>query len=460
MWDVAPPCINFLCALFIFATLDGPMTAVLTASVVLSTATLVILGLYARPLHRDYASKASAAVGELMDVVGNIWAVKSFSARGRERARLAATFSREADAQHRSALFNEKIRILNDVTLLIMAGATLLWGVHLWSRGKITPGDVVLVSALTFRLLHGARDLATALIDMGQHYAYIGETLRLIGKPHGVVDPLNFAPAIPRGGSIEFDKVSFGYACERPVLRNICLKIPAGQRVGLVGASGAGKSTITQLLQRFYEVQTGRILVDEEPVAAQAQDALRDKIAAVPQQVSLFHRSVMENIRFARPGASDDEVYAAARAAYCDDFVRELPDGYETLVGDRGTKLSGGQRQRIGIARAFLKDAPILLLDEATSALDAESEAAVQLALKRLMDGRTVVAIAHRLSTLADMDRILVLADGEIAEDGSLGDLRARNGLFDQLWRMQMGDAVSISAARATRETRLQELKA
>ena len=187
----------------------------------------------------------------------------------------------------------------------------------------------------------------------------------------------------------------------------------------------------------MYDVDSGRVLVDGQPVQAYTQDELRGRIAVVPQEVSLFHRSVMENIRFGRPDAADEEVYAAARAAHCDRFIASLPEGYDTVVGDRGAKLSGGQRQRIGIARAFLKDAPILILDEATSALDAESEAAVQSALDDLMEGRTVVAVAHRLSTLVDLARILVLAGGEVVEDGPPAELQRRGGAFARLWRMQ-----------------------
>ena len=189
-------------------------------------------------------------------------------------------------------------------------------------------------------------------------------------------------------------------------------------------------------------MNSGRILVDGEPVQGFSQDELRDRIAVVPQEVSLFHRSVMENIRFGRPDASDQEVFAAARAAHCGDFIAGLPEGYDTVVGDRGAKLSGGQRQRIGIARAFLKDAPILILDEATSALDADSEAAVQMALGELMEGRTVLAVAHRLATLSDMDRILVLCDGEVVEDGSPFELQRRGGAFARLWRMQTDNRV------------------
>ena len=217
--------------------------------------------------------------------------------------------------------------------------------------------------------------------------------------------------------------------------------VPACQTVGIVGPSGAGKSTLLHLLQRLYDPDEGEVLIDDQPVAGVAQDSLRAALAVVPQEVSLLHRSVMENIRFARPGASDEEVHAAARAAGCDSFVRRLAQGYDTLVGERGTKLSGGQRQRIGIARAFLKDAPIIVLDEATSALDTASELEIQRALARLVRGRTVVAVAHRLSTLSSFDRILVVDEGRIVEDGTADELRRRGGLFAAMWRLQAGNA-------------------
>ncbi|WP_274533782.1 ABC transporter ATP-binding protein [Methylobacterium sp. Leaf112] len=205
----------------------------------------------------------------------------------------------------------------------------------------------------------------------------------------------------------------------------------------MVGPSGAGKSTLVQLLQRLHDVQHGTILIDGVPIASVRQDSLRDALAVVPQEISLLHRSVLENIRFARPEADDAAVFAAARAAACDGFVRRLPDGYETVVGERGAKLSGGQRQRIGIARAFLKDAPIILLDEATSALDTESEMAVQAALVRIMRRRTVVAVAHRLSTLTGFDRILVIDQGRVVEDGSPAALRGAGGVFARMWQLQ-----------------------
>jgi ATP-binding cassette subfamily B protein len=259
----------------------------------------------------------------------------------------------------------------------------------------------------------------------------------VVGLPHAVVDHPQARPLVGHGGGIEFEGVSFDYQGRRRVLEGFSLCIPPGQRVGLVGPSGAGKSTIVSLAQRLDDVQRGRVLIDGQAVTEITQDSLRAAIAVVPQEVSLFHRSILENIRYGRPDASDEEVFAAARAAYCDDFIRNLPDGYDTPVGERGVKLSGGQRQRLGLARAILKDAPILILDEATSALDSESEIAVQKALSFLMRGRTVLAIAHRLSTLSALDRIVVLVDGRIVEDGSPTDLRRRGGAFEALWRMQ-----------------------
>jgi ATP-binding cassette subfamily B protein len=276
-----------------------------------------------------------------------------------------------------------------------------------------------------------------ALIGATQQLGIIAETLRVLGQPHGTVDRPGARPLTTRDGSLEFQEVSFAYPDGRHVFRELSLHIPSGQKVGIVGPSGAGKSTLVALTQRLDDVQRGQVLVGRHDVTALTQDSLRAAIAVVPQEISLFHRSVMENIRYGRPKASDEEVFAAARGACCDQFIRLLPEGYDTLVGERGVKLSGGQRQRIGIARALLKDAPILVLDEATSALDTETEAAVQRALIALTRTRTVLAVAHRLSTLAAFDRIVVLVEGRIVEDGSPAELRRRGGAFDALWRMQ-----------------------
>ncbi|MCB8820520.1 ABC transporter ATP-binding protein [Microvirga rosea] len=437
IWRALPPFIDFLGALVVFALVDWHMMVALGVFVVLVTGGLILFGERGHHYHRTYASNSNRVGGELIDVISNMWAVKAFSARGRERERLARDFAQEAAAQRASWMYTEKARVLHDISLWMMAGLMLAWCVRLWSNSSITPGDVVVVSALTFRILHGSRDMALALVDMVQQFGFIDDTLRVIGQPQTVCDRPNAPDIQRRGGTVEFRDVHFAYSDGREAVHDINLRIPAGQKIGIVGPSGAGKSTLIHLLQRLYDVQQGDILIDGQSVGAVTQDSLRATLSVVPQEIALFHRSIMENIRFGRPDASDEEVFAAACAAYCDGFIRSLPQGYDTIVGERGMRLSGGQRQRVGIARAFLKDAPIIILDEATSALDTESEMEVQRALVRLMRNRTVIAVAHRLSTLTAFDRIVVMMGGRVVEDGNTTNLRQAKGVFDRMWRLQ-----------------------
>jgi ATP-binding cassette subfamily B protein len=438
IWNIMPPITDFLGAIIVLSTIRWPMALALIASVLLVGWLLIVFGIRGRQVHRAYAELASKASGELVDVVSNVWTVKAFSARARERQRLSGELGVEARAQRKSWMYIEKARLIHDVCLVLMAGGMLAWAIMLWRGGSITTGDVVIVSALTFRILHGSRDLALALVGTAQQFGVINETLQVIAQPHEVRDPEHNARLRPVLGAIRFENVTYTYPDGREVFEGFDLDIPAGQRVGLVGPSGAGKSTLISLIQRLDDVQGGRILIDGQPITEVTQDSLRARIAVVPQDIALFHRSVLENIRYGRPDATDEEVYGAARNAYCDEFIRELPQGYDTIVGERGVRLSGGQRQRLGIARAFLKDAPILILDEATSALDMQSERDIQMALAELMRGRTVVAIAHRLSTVSSFDRVLVLVDGRVYEDGPPGLLRKEGGLFKDLWRLQV----------------------
>jgi ATP-binding cassette subfamily B protein len=287
-----------------------------------------------------------------------------------------------------------------------------------------------------FTILHATRDLAVALVDVTQHVARLTEALGALLVPHQLCDTAHAQPLRQARGAVAFEAVEFNYPGGGPVLRGVSFAVEPGERIGLVGRSGSGKSTVLALLQRTREAGAGRILVDGKEIADLTQDSLRDAISVVPQDVMLFHRTVLENIRYGKPDASEDEVYAAAAAAGCN-FIADLPEGFETMVGDRGIKLSGGQRQRLAIARAFLRDAPILLLDEATSALDSESELAVQRALDRLMTGRTVIAVAHRLSTLRDFDRILVVENGRIVQDGAPALLERVSGPYRDLLRRQ-----------------------
>jgi ATP-binding cassette, subfamily B, bacterial len=437
IWRILPPSVDFLGALVIFTLVDWRMAVAMAIYTVTITAVLIVFGSKGRPLHSTYAGKSNQVGGELIDVISNMWAVKAFSARHRESERLRNHFNDEANSQRASWMYTEKTRVAYDVILWLMAAAMLGWAVYQWTRRSITPGDVVVVSALTFRILHGSRDVAIALIDLVQQFGYIEDTLRVIGEVPSVVDPPHAHNLRKKGGSVEFRRVGFEYEPGRSTLRDFNLHIPAGQKVGIVGPSGAGKSTLVHLMQRLYDVQRGEVLIDGQPVTSVKQDSLRAALSVVPQEIALFHRSIMENIRFSRPEASDAEVIAAARAAQCDEFVRRFPQQYDTLVGERGVKLSGGQRQRIGIARAFLKDAPIIIFDEATSALDTESEMKVQASVVSHLHDRTVIAVAHRLSTLVNFERILVIVDGRIVEEGTAAELRARNGVFEKLWRLQ-----------------------
>ena len=437
LFNIAPVCADFCAALAILATVGWRLVAALGLFVLVAAGTLALFGQRGTPRHRAYADRAAEVGGALVDVVSNIWTVKAFSAHSRERRRFAQLLNTEATAHRNSVMYIERMRVLHDLALWLMAGGMLIWSLHLWSKGKISPGDVILSVAVSLRILQGSRDLAFAAVNATQFISRIADAIQVIGEDHKVVDRFGARQLVQGGGSIAFENIDFSYPGGREVLRGFTLRIEPGQRVGLVGPSGAGKSTIISLVQRLFDIDAGRLLIDGQDLRTMTQDSLRAAIAVVPQEVSLFHRSVLENIRYAKPEASDEAVLAAAKAARCDDFIHALPQGYATIVGERGAKLSGGQRQRLGIARALLKDAPILVLDEATSALDTEVELEIQQALAAVMKGRTVLAIAQRLSTVAKFDQLVVLREGRIVEQGTPAELRRRRGLFDRMCRLQ-----------------------
>ena len=446
LFSIAPVCADFCAALALLATVDLHLVAALGLAVLLAGSALARFGHRGVPRHRFHADRAAEVGGELVDVLSNIWVVKAFSARVRERGRFERLLEIEKESQCHSLMYNERMRVLHDLGLWLVSGGMLAWTLHLWSKGRVSPGDVILTVSISFRILHGSRDFAFALVNATQFIARIAEFIHVIGENHAVVDEPGAGHLMHLGGSIEFANVDFAYPGGNEVFHRFNLRIESGQRVGLVGPSGAGKSTLISLLQRLADVDGGRILIDDQSISTMTQDSLRAAIAVVPQDISLFHRSVMENIRYARPEATNEEVWAAAAAARCDDFISELPEGYDTIVGERGMKLSGGQRQRLGIARALLKDAPIVVLDEATSSLDSASELEIQRALEVLMRGRTVLAIAHRLSTVSKFDRVVVLQHGHIIEDGPPADLRRRRGFFDRMCRLQEDNVVRLAS--------------
>ncbi len=431
--NVLPPIIATIVSVIFVATISIPMAAGVLVIAVAMIWALFHLAENGRPLHDRFASEAAAVDGEMIDVVGNIRVVRAFGGVAREILRFAQTVGRESRARQASLTYLERLRLGHSIVTIALTIGLLAWVLILWRDGRATAGDVVMISALAFTVLHATRDLAVALVDVIQHKARLSEAISTVLEPHLLHDHPEARALQPQRGAIAFDNVYFGYPGGALVFEDFTLHIRPGERVGLVGESGGGKSTLFTVLQRFHTIQGGRIAIDGQDILEITQRTLHDAISVVPQDISLFNRSVMENIRYARPSATDEEVVGAAVAAECLEFIEALPDGMQTLVGDRGAKLSGGQRQRIAIARALLKNAPILLLDEATSALDGEAEEAIRTALERVMSDRTVIAIAHRLSSLRNFDRIVVLQGGRVVEEGDPEHLLGGDGVYRRM---------------------------
>ena len=446
VFNVMPPCVAAFGSIAYIATVNLTMAGILATIFAAVVVLMFKMASAGKPLHHDFAAKAASVDGEMVDLVGNMSLVRAFSGFKREAVRFEGTIGTEMRSRRSSLLYLEKLRIVHAILTVLAVLGLLYWAIKMWEAGQATNGQVVLVCTLGIRILAATRDLAVALVDATQHTARLSEALHTLLQPHDLLDHPEAEPLTGHAAKLEFQHVAFSYPDGRGVFTDFDLVIEPGQRVGLVGKSGGGKSTLFSLLQRFYDVTGGKILVNGKDIALVTQESLREQITVVPQDVSMFHRSLRENIRYGRPEATDEEVWKAADAARCTDFIKDLPQGFDTMIGDRGLKLSGGQRQRIAIARAILKDSPILLLDEATSALDADSEEAIRIALANLMKGRTVIAIAHRLSTLKDFDRIVVLEGGRIIQDGSPERLTHLDGFYKELVKKE---SMSMALAAA-----------
>ena len=431
-------------ALTILAETDWRLTLPLGAWIVVYATTLALFVPRIRERSQVLANRRAVLTGRIVDSYTNIQAVKLFAHLERED-----DHAREALKAHTDD-FQRQTRLITLMNLCVSSGngalivATGAVSIWLWAQNLTTLGQIAVATGLAIRITTMSGWIMWTSIGIFDNVGQVQEGMRTIARPQSLVDADGATELVARKGEIRFEKVRFHYGRKGGVIDDLSFTIAPGEKVGLVGRSGAGKSTLVNLLLRFYDVESGRILIDGQDVAGVTQDSLRRQVGMVTQDTSLLHRSIADNILYGRPDAPREAMVAAAQRARADEFIMGLSDaegrrGYETLVGERGVKLSGGQRQRVAIARVLLKNAPILVLDEATSALDSEVEATIQESLYSLMEGKTVIAIAHRLSTIAAMDRLIVLERGQIAETGTHRELLDRGGLYASLWRRQSG---------------------
>lgn len=379
--------------------------------------------------------------GRIIDSVANVFSLKAYAQSAFEQDRLGAYMANEEKAVFRYGLWGEAIHWTHFILTFVLIVGSVYYSVSSYEAGNIELATISYLFTLVLVLSTHSRHLTWSLQAFMEYVGQIRDGIHTIMCDHEIADKEKAGKLKIKKGTLAFDNISFGYSGQggKAVIDNLTLNVPAGQKLGLVGSSGAGKSTLVSLLLRFYEIDSGTIKIDGQALADVTQDSLREAISVIPQDTTLFHRSLADNIRYGCHDASDGDVIEAAKRAHAHDFIKDLPKGYETMVGERGLKLSGGQRQRIAIARAILKNAPILVLDEATSALDSESEQLIQDSLFELMKGKTVIAIAHRLSTIAQLDRLVVMEQGRIVEDGNHKALLKSKGHYAKLWKMQSG---------------------
>ncbi|MGZ8159695.1 MAG: ABC transporter ATP-binding protein [Methylobacter sp.] len=392
-----------------------------------------------QPYAQSYAATRSLVNGKIVDSVTNILNAKLFARLQFEREFLDGFLEKEAQAARRTFWYMERVRWFQFIAAAALKVGTVYYALTLWDGGVIGVGDFTMSVGLALLIINDARNLTRRFLEFFEYVGNVANGVECIVQPHEIVDAPDALPLKITHGRIEFRNVCFGYEPDQPVFDGLNVVIEPGQRVGLVGFSGSGKSTLVSLMLRNYQPQSGQILIDGMDIQHVLQDSLHEQVSLIPQDPSLFHRSLKENIGYGRLAADDEAIETAARMAHADEFIRVMPEGYDSLVGERGVKLSGGQRQRIAIARVMLKDAPILILDEATSSLDSVTEKTIQENLDRAMGRKTVIAIAHRLSTIAHLDRILVFDQGRIVEDGGHDQLLARQGFYYRLWTMQAG---------------------
>lgn len=452
-WDYAPVIVQLSALLIMFFTVQ-PVFALVLACWLLVYGTIAYrMGLGIAKFGAMHSDAKATLTGRIVDSITNIKNVIFFSAHEREQQLVGTSVASTLYAQRKSYISYIRMRVVLQVMHVLIYALLFSLAINGLIAGQLTPGDFLLISTLTLQMVRTVFDMSNILPETLDWIGSIRDSIDMLVVPRDIADAKDARSLVVSSGEVRFNKVDFAYEKRENIFNKLDLLIPAGQRVGLIGASGAGKTSLTTLLLRLYDVQGGAVEVDGQDVRNVTQTSLRAAIGLIPQDTVLFHRTLADNIRYGRPDATDAEVEEAAKRAYAHEFIMALPQGYKTLVGERGVKLSGGQRQRVAIARAILKNAPILLLDEATSALDSESEAAVQEAMGEAMKGKTVIAIAHRLSTIAHLDRLIVMENGRIVEEGSHTQLLEKNGVYAQLWHRQSGGFLPAEEANLAQES-------
>ncbi|WP_133139574.1 ABC transporter ATP-binding protein [Legionella genomosp. 1] len=403
---------------------------------------LTISFLFLKPvqhLSHLFAEARSSLVGKMVDSISNIVNIRLFAKHRYENSYVgdSVAYTVQQDRNMLGKIIH--MRIWWDVSIIALLGINLWMLGRMYSQNLVTVGDFSFIITLSISILWNLWFIASQFVSFSEQVGKCRQALSIINAAHDIVDKPDAKPLVVTRGEIQFKDVSFHYSDGAKLFQNKNVVIHAGEKVGLVGFSGSGKSTFVNLILRLFEVESGSITIDHQNINEVMQESLRENIALIPQDISLFHRTLIENIRYSCANASDEEVIEASKKAHCHEFISQLNEGYQSMVGERGIKLSGGQRQRIAIARAILKNAPILILDEATSALDSVTEKYIQEALHHLMHGKTTIVIAHRLSTLSEMDRILVFDNGQIIEDGTHEELIRLKGHYARMWHMQAG---------------------
>lgn len=438
-WNIMTTIAVTTVAVILLATINTKFALLVLAWVLVTVAVAITKAKFVNNMAKENAEDKSQLTGVIVDIISNILSVKLF-ARQRYEQNYAKQKQDKEQKSNKNLIIHTNLYWLRlDLVMTVVIVMMVYMLVESWRLNQISTGDFVFIFNTTFAIIYSLWHLGFSLIELLKNIGTAKQALVLISAEQEVTDKPQAKNIIVNKGKIEFKDVTFHYKQGTKIFNNKSIVINPGEKVGLVGFSGSGKSSFVNLILRFYDVESGSISIDNQNIADVTQASLRGSISMIPQDTSLFHRTLMQNIKYGNPDASDEEVIAASKKAHCHEFISKLNDGYNTMVGERGIKLSGGQRQRVAIARAMLENAPILILDEATSALDSVTETLIQESLSLLMQNRTTVVVAHRLSTLLNMDRILVFDNGKIIEDGSHEELLNKNGHYAKLWQMQVG---------------------